>query len=332
MKRSSTDLRLELDRVIRSSFGLTISRSFVFERVLEVAGRLCWNPADIGLTRVHTIAGEQFRTRKGAERFAADSGRSDEEITFAFDWLEPMAEMQGVERETYLQSVYWPRREQMTNILVDTALQSHPVDASELIQALLGIESDCFEFMVCKTNNTIRALTGQPDIVFVDQSEKNVVLCEIKIGATQARYSLDQHLKYLTLARLLRADELFPDANIHVLLFAADPMFLVTAPELEVLDPVVDPGFCVRFNYEHFDPRAGEFGNEGDVDELLESRLRRAGLNEAAIPLADTRGRVIHLADWQRVLKTCNEGGLREHLSALAPFLLGRKQWSAVSH
>lgn len=62
------------EQIIKSAYGLTFSRSFIFDRVLSIISLLYWKPEDIGLSRVHFVKDVAFPTKKGANTYAKENG------------------------------------------------------------------------------------------------------------------------------------------------------------------------------------------------------------------------------------------------------------------
>ena len=103
--------------------------------------------------------------------------------------MDVLDDREGIERERYLQNEHWPRRENVANILFDTVLQAFPSDATALLSDALQTDFSRVDLVAVKTLNPTRALTGQPDTMLLDERNQKIILIEIKIGRSTARYS-----------------------------------------------------------------------------------------------------------------------------------------------
>lgn len=94
---------------------------------------------------------------------------------------------------------YWPRREQIANILFDSVLQANALEITPFFSALTSFDLKELQFINLNTKNNVLKYSGQPDTVLLDEIGKTIIVIEIKIGAKAAKYMLDQHLKILDL-------------------------------------------------------------------------------------------------------------------------------------
>ena len=311
------------DRVLRSAFGLTFSKSYVFDRVLEVAALLCWNPEDIGLTTVHLLGDTLYRSRKKAEVQAKELGAAAQDIRTLFQWVEPVGERSGIQREAFLQNEYWPSREQTTNILFDSVLQTHIEYVRPLLADLLHLDLGSLAFIQSKTTNKVRKYTGQPDTVLLDDVGKNIIFLEIKIAGTKTKYTLDQHFKYLTLNALVSTNDFFPDYRIHNVILAPRNEFAANTRGLGSLAPVCRSDGQILFDYSGVDVSQVRPTGEKDVNTLIDSRLAAIRGSDKADLINVTEGHRFTFISWSSLLDAIRSEPLKDSLEPLRPFLVG---------
>ena len=312
-----------MDRVIKSAHGLTISRSFIFDRALDIIPRLCWKPEDIGLTRVHIVAGEKFISKKKADAFAASHEIPLDDITSYFEWLEDLSGLNGVERESILRNTYWPRREQIANSMFDAVLQAYTDELLPLFSRITNTPIADLEYVEVSTTNTIRKYTGQPDTVLIDVTNKNIILIEIKIGSKSTKYTLDQHIKYIGLNVLLNSPNLFPDYRIHNILLASKPEFLANTDGLDSLKPMMTKNNYVHLNYDKLNlTKFNPYGFD-TVNELVNARLQslpRIQIDHKKDHACDF---ALHFYDWNKLYSMLPEGEFKNNFEPLIPYLVG---------
>jgi hypothetical protein len=312
-----------MDRVIRSAHGLTISRSFIFDRALDIIPRLCWKPEDIGLTRVHLVRDNKFLSRKKADAFAASEGISEKDITTYFEWVKDLNGFSGVERERYLRSTYWPRREQIANSMFDAALQAYTKELLPLFSRLIGAAVDNLEYVEVNTTNPIRKYTGQPDTVLIDEINKNIILIEIKIGSKSTKYTLDQHIKYIGLNALLKTSHFFPDYQLHNILLASDPDFACNTVGLDSLEPELKNNNYVHLKYENIDLSKFKPCGFDSVNELVEARLQSLTRKSINHDNDYCRDFSLYFYDWKKLYSMLPEGDFKNNYEPLMPYLIG---------
>ena len=312
-----------MDRTIKSAHGLTLSRSFIFDRVLDTIPRLCWKPEDMGLTRVHIVQNTQFTSKKKAKAFAEHQGIPLDEITGYFGWVNDLCGMEGVKRENFLRNSYWPRREQIANSMFDAVLQAYTSELIPLFSELTDTAIGNLEYVESNTTNVIRKYTGQPDTVLIDETNKNIILIEIKIGGKTTKYTLDQHIKYIGLNVLLNTTDLLPSYRIHNILLAPEPEFASNTHGLDSIEPILQSNNYVQFNYAN--PDLTEFKPHGfdSINALVNARFQSLPGIRLDHEKDHTSEFALQFHDWKRLHSMLPEGEFKKNYEPLIPYLAG---------
>jgi len=306
----------------RSAYGVEVRSSLIFERALELSEKVCWNPEDLGLTRVHIHPGQsrEFESRSALAAFCAEKGERISEDSYRFDWLPPMKDLSGVARERHLREKHWLNREQVVNTLLDTALQAYLPDSRRLLSAMTNAEFGNAELVKLDIQNTPRALTGAPDTAFVDLKSGTIALIEIKIGGSDGssttRFSVAQSVKYETLAALLSSERFFPGFSSHKVLLGPHSSFSKNANKAHLLGPSSDSEGWVGFRYDEVALAALKPTGHGRGVDLVRARLKSISKGEIqwTSPGHDL-GLWFH--SWPTVAGMAPPGLLRENLEAL---------------
>lgn len=312
-----------MGNLIKSAYGLTISESYIFERVLDMSNRLCWKPEDMGLSKVHFLDGDKFSSRKAAGTAAKARGCSESAISSFFEWLPECDEVQGIERQKFLANEYWPRREQIANLLFDSVVQSHTKELIPIFQEIFGISIGTLEFVDLVTTNNIRKYTGQPDTVLIDRNKKQLFLLEIKVFGKTTKFTLDQHIKYIGLNIALRGEALFPGYNLHNLLLGPEPEFINNTKGLESLNPVLSGSNEVIFDYSR--PNIHQLKPTGinTISELIVQRFSAISGFESTTVVDDCANHKLFFRSWHDFIGNLVEGNLKFNLLPLLKYLGG---------
>jgi len=323
-----TGIKNMSDRTIKSAYGLTFTKKYIFDHTLEIIPLLCWKPEDIGLTRIHSIENLMFKTRKEAIGYAKENDLKESQIKHFFEWVNAIDGRSGIERETFLREEYWPRREQVANILFDSVLQSHPKEAGVFFSKLIGIDLEDARLVSINTTNTTRQFTGQPDTVLLDEKGKNIIFIEIKIGRKSTKYTLEQHFKYMGLNALSSCKELFPDYSLYNILLGPKVNFLSNTTKLEPLHPIEQDDHSVIFDYstvmlDKFSPEGSE-----NISELINARMAKL-LGVADNDFSDRINSFkFQFFDWSTFYDLLPTGDFKDNLEQLMPYLNGEDQCS----
>lgn len=294
----------------RSAFGVEVRSTLIYERTLELAHKLCWNSEDLGLTRLRV------------------PGRRDK---YVFDWVDSIKELSGKERHTDLRE-YWCKREQVINILLDTAMQAYRADSRNLLSSLTGGDFQNADLIKFGIKNQARQYTGAPDCTFVDLNSRSIALVEIKIGNSTTKYSVDQNVKYETMAALLRTEAFFPGSRVFKLFLAPLPEFSKNVSRPNLLGASSDSAGHISFSHDS-DALAG-LKPEGNADILSLVGARLTKLTNGATKMSardffDGEGMLFF--PWREVEQRCPRGLLRDNLQALLRYLAPEKVLSPLA-
>ena len=312
-----------MDRIIKSAHGLTLSRSFIFDRVLDTIPKLCWKPEDMGLTRVHIVRSSQFTSSEKAKAFAAHQGVPEEEITYYYKWVKDLDGMDGIRREHYLRNTYWPRREQIANSMFDAVLQAYTKELIPFFSELTDTPIDNLEYVEVNTTNGIRKYTGQPDTVLIDETNNNLILVEIKIGGKSTKYTLDQHIKYIGLNALLNSADLFPNYRIHNILLAPEPDFASNTRGFYSIKPTLKSNNHVQFNYDNVDLTKLKPDGFDSINALVNARLQSLPGIRIDHGKDHTHEFTLLFYDWAKLHSMLPEGDFKKNYEPLIPYLTG---------
>ncbi len=305
----------------RSAFGVQIRPTLIYERALELAHKLCWNSEDLGISRVHVHRGKSFKSVAALQRYCEENGESVPPLNYYFDWMEPIKELSGGDRARDLRE-HWCNREQVVNILFDTAMQAYLDDGRNLLSSLTGGDFGSAELVKFDIKNQARQYTGAPDSTFVDLKSKSVVLVEIKIGNSSTKYSLDQSVKYETMAALLRSDEFFPGFRVHKVLIAPLQTFSLNTKDVSLLGQSSDSEGKITFAYDATALAKLKPLHNRDIHELVSARLQI--LSKGRIDLTEIHSVAsdgISFFSWGETEQRCSPGLLRDNLHALMKHL-----------
>jgi len=312
-----------MGNLIKSAYGITISESYIFERILDMTNRLCWKPEDMGLSKVHFVDGEKFPSWKAACVDAKSRGYPRSTISSFFEWLPECDEIQGIERQKFLANEYWPKREQIANMLFDSVVQSETNELIPVLQEIFNVSIGSLEFVDLITTNNIRQYTGQPDTVLIDRNKKQLFLMEIKVFGKATKYTLDQHIKYIGLNVALRGEDLFPGYLTHNLLLAPEVEFIDNTKGLEKLKPVLS-----RTKEVEFDNSCLEIGHlkptgSTSISELIVRRFRAVSGFESTSIVEDCTNHKLHFRSWHDFIGNLEEGNFKYNLLPLLRYLGG---------
>lgn len=283
----------------RSAFGVEVRSTMLYERTLELAHKLCWKSEDLGLTRVRS-----------------------QRDKYVFDWVESIKKLSGEDRHTYLRDEYWCKREQVINVLLDTAMQAYRVDSQHLLSSLTGGDFQNADLIKFGIKNQARKYTGAPDSTFIDLLSRSIALVEIKIGNSTTKYSLDQNIKYETMAALLRTEAFFPGFRVFKVLLAPLPEFSKNVLRPNLLGASSNSAGHISFSHDS-DALAG-LKPEGNADILSLVGARLTELTKGATKMSARDyfdGEGILFFPWREVEQRCPRGLLRDNLRALYRYL-----------
>jgi hypothetical protein len=285
----------------RSAFGVEVRSTLIYERTLELAHKLCWNSEDLGLTRVRV------------------PGHRDK---YVFDWVDSIKELSGIDRHTHLRDEYWCKREQVINILLDTAMQAYRADSQNLLSSLTGGDFQNADLIKFGIKNQARQYTGAPDSTFIDLNSRSIALVEIKIGNSATKYSIDQNVKYETMAALLRTEAFFPGFQVLKVLLAPMREFSKNVSQPHLLGASSNSAGCITFSHDS-DALAGltPKGN-ADILSLVGARLTKLTKGATKMSARDYfDGEGVLFFPWREVEQRCSRGLLRDNLRALFRYL-----------
>jgi len=307
----------------RSAFGVQVRPTMIYERTLELTHKLCWNSEDLGLTRVHIHRDKEFRTKSALRKFSLEQGEATLPKTkYFFDWLGSIKEFSGGARQKYLRDEYWCNREQIINILLDTAMQAYQRDTQHLLSSLTGSDFQDAELIKFDIKNQARQYTGDPDSTFIDLNSRNIALVEIKIGNSATKYSVDQNVKYETMAALLRTEAFFPAFQVFKILLAPIPEFSKNVSRPHVLGP--SNNSAGRISFSHNSEALAGLRPKGNANilSLVGARLTKLTKGEMERSPRDyfDDGGILFFP-WGDVEQRCPSGLLRENLRALMRYL-----------
>ncbi len=295
----------------RHAFGLEVRETLIFERTLELSKKLCWNSEDLGIARVRIHDGKRFSSKAELTRYCKEHHQSlPTQDDYYFDWLDPLKKPTGRARAKMLHH-YWCNREQVFNILFDTAMQAYSDEGRTLLSSITGVDLRNADLVKFKTSKHASPYTGDPDSVFIDLHSKRIVLVEIKIGGSAAttKYSFEQSVKYETLAALLRSESFFPGFHVHKILIAPESSFSDNTLDADHLGFSCDTEGNVLFSY---DAKAlAKIKPTGcrDFGELIPRRLQelsKGGIDPESIENLDKPGVIFF--SWNDIVERCSPG------------------------
>lgn len=306
----------------RSACGVEVRPTMIYERTLELAHNLCWNSEDLGLTRVHIHRDKVFKSRSALRRFFHGQGEKVPRPKYFFDWLDSIKEYSGIARQNYLRDEYWCNREQVINILLDTVMQAYRADSQNLLSSLTGGDFQNADLIKFDIKNQARQFTGDPDSTFIDLNSRSIALVEIKIGNSATKYSVDQNVKYETMAALLRTEAFFPGFQVFKVLLAPMPEFSKNVSRPNLLGASSNSAGRISFSRDS-DALAG-LKPEGNADILSLVGARLTKLTKGAIKMSARDyfdGEGVLFFPWREVEQRCPRGVLRDNLRALFRYL-----------
>lgn len=283
----------------RRAFGVEVRSTLIYERTLELAHRLCWKSEDLGLTRVPTHHDK-----------------------YVFDWVDPIKELSGKDRHTYLRDEHWCNREQVINILFDTAMQAYQADSQNLLSSLTGGDFQNAALIKFGIENQARKYTGAPDSTFIDLNSHSIALVEIKIGNPATKYSVDQNVKYETMAALLRTEAFFPGFQVFKVLLAPMREFSKNVSHPNLFG--ASSNSAGRIIFSHDAGTLARLRPEGNADILSLVGARLTTLTTGAIKMSArdyVDGDGVSFFPWWEVEQRCPKGLLRDNLRALLKYL-----------
>lgn len=304
----------------RDCFGVRVRATMIYERTLELTHKLCWNSEDLGLSRIHTHNGRSFSSRAALEAFCLQQREEPPEPAYVFDWLPSLKERSGVERQNYLRDEHWCNREQIVNILLDTAMQAYLEDTRQLLGTLTGGPFGAAELVKINISNQARQYTGAPDTAFVDVQNRTVALIEIKIGTGSTKYSLDQAVKYETLSALLRQDEFFPGFRVYKVLLCPYAAFSANTSSAHQLHASSDSEGALSFGYAPSSLAALRPLGRSDIVSLVAARLEKIMKKSVQLP-GQALNESLHFFSWKTVQEATPPGDLRSNITALMRYL-----------
>ena len=303
----------------RSAFGLKVRPTMIYERTLELSSKLCWKPEDLGITKISLHDGHSFKSDSELTKYCESHGQEKPKSSH-FEWLEPLKEYSGIARENYLRDEHWCNREQIINILLDTAMQAYIDESRELLSAITGANFSNAELVKFDINNHARMYIGDPDSTFVDLKNKNIALIEIKIGHSNTKYSLDQSVKYQTLETLLQSDAFFPGFCVHKLLLGPSSLFSKNTKKTDLLGPSANAEGRISFTYDSTALEALNPHGHNEISGLLSSRLQKLTRGVDA-PFSYDKDNIIYFYSWKKVASLCPPGLLNRNIHALMKYL-----------
>jgi len=306
----------------RGAYGVEVRPTMIHERTLELAHKLCWNSEDLGISRVHIVDGQSFRSRSALEKHCRAHGLNPSDARYFFDWLPPVKQHSGVARQTYLVEEHWCNREQVINILVDTAMQAYLDETRLMLSRITGADFNNAQLVKFRIVNRARQYTGDPDTVFIDPISKNIALIEIKIGTSSTKYSIDQNVKYLTLAQLLKCETFFPGYTVHMALFGPHASFAMNTHHPHLLGPTSDSQGVISFTHSAealSDLRPTKIA---EIRSLLAARLKLISGGAIAKKIeAESSIETLLFYAWPEIARRCPAGLLVKNLQALMKYL-----------
>jgi hypothetical protein len=320
--------------ILRQAHGITVSKSLIYMRPLALVHSLCWTPENLSLKRWHVVRGKEFKTKTDAKAYAKKLGLGEADVSSHFRWAGRAEKIVGRERATFLREHEegWPGREEIANILLDTAFQAYPEQLTGPLGDLIGAPCGDLELVEFKVGKDMvgsdagktkkidtKSLAGNPDTVLLDRTNKRLIFLEMKVANKTTRYTLDQHIKYLTLNVLIRQSGLFPEFRTANLLLAPGATYLKNAPELEQVIESVEPSGFIKFNYRGADASAFKPVGQKSIQMLVDARIRSivgsatVSLNVGEIPF--------HFATWETFIGKLGHGKLAENMESLRRYL-----------
>ncbi len=307
------------NNIIKSAYGVTVSKSYIHQRPLEIVERLCWRPEDVGLTLVHSVDGALFDGAKEAARHAKSIGVPQSTIKKYFRWVNEVAEHDGIERDDYLKQVYWPSFEQTANILFDTIIHAYIDELAAPLSATFNTDIGPLEFVELRTTNAIRKYSGQPDSVLIDHKHCKIVFIEMKLKGKTTKYSLDQHIKYLTLNALIGQQELLPGYQTYNLFLAPRATFEANTDKLDGMASAVNERGAIAFDYGDVNVSKYRPAGCSGMQAIVDARLGKAmGTDFRQRSVQDVP---FWFCSWAQFIEGLPEGKLREGLDQVKDYL-----------
>jgi len=304
----------------RQLYGVDVRSTMIYERTLELTHKLCWNSEDLGISRVHLHNDQTFKSRSALEKYCRARGEAIPEPKYYFDWLDSLKGLSGGKRQKHLREEHWCNREQIINILLDTAMQAYQSECQQLLCAMTGEDFRNAALVKFVIKNHARQYTGDPDTAFIDLKSRNIALIEIKIGSSTTKYSLDQCVKYETLSALLCSDGFFPGFQVHKVLLCPTAKFSANTVKPRLLRPSTNSEGQISFAFDAPALAALKPGGYSEIESLVAARVDRIADSNISIPTRGISNGVLFYS-WETVERLAPPGLLRENISALMGFL-----------
>ena len=225
-----------------------------------------------------------------------------------------------MERQNYLRDEHWCNREQIVNILLDTAMQAYLEDTRRLLGTLTGGPFGAAELVKINITNQARQYTGAPDTAFIDVQNRTVALIEIKIGTGSTKYSLDQAVKYETLSALLRQEEFFPGFRVYKVLLCPYAAFSANTSSAHQLHASSDSEGALSFGYTPSSLAALRPVGRSDIVSLVAARLEKIMKKSVQLP-GQALNESLYFFSWKTVQEATPLGDLRSNITALMRYL-----------
>jgi hypothetical protein len=200
--------------ILFDKYGIKITKSLISERPLEVLRNLVWNCRDLGLDTIHFVKrGESYLHTNSSSKAVEKEIKAEPNLSSEtyYTWTGEFKKVKGVKRLELLKSYLPANKEQISNIMVNTAFQAYPYQVATLFSRVLSTDFKKLELLDIEIQNIPRACVGDPDILLIDTETKKLLFVEMKIFNSSHKYSYDQHLKYMTLNKVLSNSSEFSD-------------------------------------------------------------------------------------------------------------------------
>jgi hypothetical protein len=245
--------------------------------------------------------------------------------------VDSIKELSGKNRHKELRK-HWCNREQVINILLDTAMQAYRADSQTLLSSLTGGDFQNADLIKFDIENQARQYTGAPDSTFIDLHSRSIALVEIKIGNSETKYSVDQNVKYETMAALLRTEAFFPGFRVFKVLLAPMPEFSKNVSRPNLLGASRNSAGHISFSHDSAALAGLKPEGNPDILSLVGARLTKLTKGATETSARDYfDGGGILFFPWGEVEQRCPKGLLRDNLRALLGYLAPDKVLSPLA-
>ena len=201
---------------------------------------------------------------------------------------------------------------------------AHPRQFTGALNQVLGTNYSQLQLLELKG---LKDYVGQPDQVYVDETTKQILLLEIKVGTHKTtKYTADQHRKYLFLSQIIGQLPRFnPDYNVHHILLAhTSDLLKICDSSLRKTEPMKEEdGLTWFINTDRMDCRSKSkqrYGNPKSIDELIRERHHALG---STPPQCSKHRLLTQVVSWDMLFRASPNSQFATEMNPIMPYLTG---------